>query len=151
MRIQFLMSDTRCFSFQFSFWLKEGVMAFKYYLFIYIQIQSRILSNWEQAKDGSCLGTGFHVRFLPEVWLWQVLTSLSLKISSCKLGVVIIIPLKLLRQCTYRAWHSAWNVQRSQEMLVAIIIVVISPVEESKHLNIEFIIYVTFVSGNIWV
>ena len=45
------------------------------------------------------------------------------------------MPHKLLRECTYRAWHGAWNVQRSQEMLVAIIIVVISPVEEGKHLK----------------
>ena len=45
------------------------------------------------------------------------------------------MPHKLLRECTYRAWHSAWNVQRSQDMLVAIIIV-ISPLEEGKHLKI---------------
>ena len=45
------------------------------------------------------------------------------------------MPRKLLRECTYRAWHGAWNAQRSQEMVVAIIIVVISPVEESKHLK----------------
>ena len=36
-----------CFSFQFSFWLKEEVKALKDYVFIYIQIQSHILSHWE--------------------------------------------------------------------------------------------------------